>query len=79
MALIRDDQNPLPLPVNGSTPKCIAAEVVVSMLGTMLEKSGKETEVGLFLPPTPRFLYTHPQAPSGCNEPGPLATAGAER
>ena len=23
-ALIRDDQNPLPLPVNGSTPECIA-------------------------------------------------------
>ena len=31
-ALIRDDQNPLPLPVKGSTPECIAWEGIAAVI-----------------------------------------------
>ena len=39
-ALIRDDQNPLPFPVKGSTPECIAWEGITAVIpGVSIEKS----------------------------------------
>ena len=44
-ALIRDDQNPLPLPVKGSTPECIAwAGIAEAMGSASVEENRKETK-----------------------------------
>ena len=86
-ALIREDPNPLPLPVKGSTPECIAWEGIAAVIpGVSVEKSGGDTKktVGLFtgLSPLYTLLKSFPGARlSGWNEieTGPLATADRVR
>ena len=71
-ALIRDDQNPLPLPVKGSMPECIAWAGIAAAILRKESEGGLENEKGSLRRCLASYIPSrnHFQAPLTCGRIG---------